>query len=410
MTTSETFRVRSELTPEERTPFVKVFGPELTDDRLTSDEKVLLWYLRFRSNSNFGPGEDDGETFMSWKRIAVELGKGESTIRKMSARLKELNLIKCETRGFGRSQDKIIARPSSIYSPDVFSEKFHGLVKGKLDDAKINVLRSIDNVKQDPSCSDQSGMVDNEKDDPIRSDQSAHTALPVALRPLGSERSYVDLEYTDLGNKTALASLVHAKVENPDQTGEERRDVVLPTLSSGGTRPAVDPRDADLRRAQDSVVQVAARAARKSQEALEKSAAKKAQAEKTGAAAQLRRDREQARIENQTVGGRFYEWAQEEYERFFPKIRMGKWMASEFSQLKALLGAYDNDEVLVRKGWSYCCENWEELTKKLKIADSAPTIGFLLALRSRVFPLVQSQKTDRQAIERQPVKTKIGEW
>lgn len=116
------------------------------------------------------------------------------------------------------------------------------------------------------------------------------------------------------------------------------------------------------------------------------------------------------RNERLSVGFKFYEWAQEYYDGFFPKIRMGKWMATEFSQLKALLEAYGNDVELVKKGWMFVCENWDEVAKKLKIADSAPTIGLLLGMRNRIFPLVQSQKSDRQQAERKSLGDKFGEW
>ena len=425
--TSDNFRLRSDLTPEERTPFVKVFGPELTDSRLSDGEKVLLWYLRFRSNSNFGPAEADGETFMSWKRIGLELGKGESTIRNQAARLKEMGLIKCESRGYGRTADKIISRPSSIYSPEVFSEKFNTLVKGKVDEAKLDVLRSVDNASDDPLRSNLSVEKNVTKTGDDRSKSSAQTARNRACRPLEIERADIDLEDSDLGDLDSATGGRDA-TENSGRrfrkightrsgdsydkdTGEVLDPLVLPTQDPEKFRAGkMDDRDAALDLARTSAIQVAARTARKAQEAREASQARKRQDERSGLAKERRKAREEERLANKTAGGRFYDWARLEYDRFFPEIRMTKWMKMEFSQLKKLREACHDDDELVRKSWSYLCEHWDDLTKKLKLTESAPTIGLLLAIRARIVPIVQERQTNRQYIERQSVNKKLGEW
>lgn len=381
-----------------------VLGVEILDMRLSDGEFRLLSLMRLRASGG-------RNNFVSHATLAKDLNTSEKTISRAMSNLKRNGYITCKSRGFSAPTLKTITSMVERYDDDILKMSRKDILSSGRDDDLLRRLHHLDEAADGPSGTKMSTPDSIEE-------KGVHTGQKCPLiqdKSVPSEGTKMSTEVNKANvNQGELDSARSARDAPVNQKEDLRRteEVVLPTLISGReSRPEkLDDRDADLRRAQESAVQVAARAAMKSQEALEKSAERKTREDKFGTAAERSRLREQARLENKTAGGKFYDWALEEYVRFFPKIRMGKWMAPQFSQLKQLIAAYDGDEALVRKAWSYSCENWEELTKKLKIADSAPTIGFLLGFRERIFPLIQSQKSDRQAIERQPVKTKIGEW
>jgi hypothetical protein len=117
-----------------------------------------------------------------------------------------------------------------------------------------------------------------------------------------------------------------------------------------------------------------------------------------------------SRLERQTIQYKFMRWAIVEYDRFFHEVQMANWQKQEFAQFEQLMEAYSDNEPLIRKAWTYLIENWEDLSKKLKIRESAPTIGLLLGYRQKLFAIVQEREKDRTIAERTPLVTKIGEW
>lgn len=118
------------------------------------------------------------------------------------------------------------------------------------------------------------------------------------------------------------------------------------------------------------------------------------------------------RQERMTVGARFEEWARNEYDLFFPEqnLKMARLDEKGFSAVKRLLEQYDGDEKIVRRAWTYTCENWDELRRKLKIEDTVPTVWLLYAFRTRLFPMSQERQTSRQVAEHATSRKKIGEW
>jgi len=99
--------------------------------------------------------------------------------------------------------------------------------------------------------------------------------------------------------------------------------------------------------------------------------------------------------ERQTVGSQLHDHCEQEFEKWFPEVKWGKWYAQEYSQAKRLLEAYGGDLELIKRAWDYCCENWPYVRKKLKLDEGYPTIGFLLGYRARIMALVQDVKSNR---------------
>lgn len=91
-------------------PFIVVHQPELSDERLSDGAKILLFWLRLRSQF-----PDGGNALVSWKTISQDMGIDESTVKRRAKKLRELGWIKSVNRGFSKTKRQLIRHPSSMY-------------------------------------------------------------------------------------------------------------------------------------------------------------------------------------------------------------------------------------------------------------------------------------------------------
>lgn len=397
-----------------------VLAAELLDQRLSDGEKILLFMLRLRASGG-------GNNFVSHATLAKDLGVHEKTIATRMANLKKNGYITCRSRGFSAPTLKTITSMVERYDDDILKMSRKDLLSSGRDEALLRRLHVVDNAPNDPfgaktlpyDSKGENAVHRERKHSPIGSENAPSEGVKTLPEVNKANVNKDELDSAPFGRDATEDSgrrfrkIGHTRSgESYDKdTGEVIDPVVLPTHNPEKLRAGNhDDRDAALAAAEEVAIQAAARASQKALEAMEASQARKAQDERSGLAKARREAREAERLANKTAGGKFYDWARVEYDRFFPDARMPKWLKTEFSQLKTLRETYHGDDELVRKAWSYLCENWDELTKKLKLADSVPSIGLLLAIRQRVFPLVQERQTDRQYAERQSVNKKLGEW
>lgn len=392
-----------------------VLGVEILDMRLSDGEYRLLSLLRLRASGG-------RNNHVSYATLAKDLDTSEKTISRAMANLKKNGYVTCKSRGLSQPTLKTITSMVERYDGDILKMSRKDILSSNRDEDLLRRLHCIDNASDRPSRTDLSGL-DSKGEKGVHTGQICPPVPDIFVPPdrtkvsgkVNKELDQTELDSAPFGRDATEDSgrrfrkIGHTRSgESYDKdTGEVFDPVVLPTHDPEKLR---DDRDAALAAAEAAAIQAAARASQKALEAMEASQARKAQDERSGLAKARREAREEERLANKTAGGRFYEWAQVEFDRFFPTLRMTKWLKTEFSQLKTLREACHGDDELVRKSWSFLCENWDELTKKLKIADSAPTIGLLLAIRGRIVPLVQERQTDRQHAERSAAPGKLGEW
>jgi len=397
-----------------------VLGVEILDMRLSDGEFRLLSLLRLRASGG-------RNNFVTYATLAKDLDTSEKTITRAMSNLKKNGYVTCKSRGLSQPTLKTITSMVERYDSDILKMSRKDILSSDRDDSLLQRLHCIDNAADrplrtnlsGPDSTGENGVHTGQKCPPItdKSVRSDRTKMSDEVNKANVNEGELDSApfgrdaTEDSGRRFRKIGHTRSGESYDKDTGEVLDPVVLPTQDPEKFRAGdMTDRDAALDLAQARAVQVAARAAQKALEAQEASQARKAQDERSGLAKARRLAREEERLANKSVGYKFYEWAQVEYDRFFPTIRMTKWMKTEFSQLKTLREACHDDDALVRKSWSYLCEHWDELTKKLKLADSAPTIGLLLAIRARIVPLVQERQTDRQYAERQSVGKKLGEW
>jgi biotin operon repressor len=397
-----------------------VLGVEVLDMRMSDGEFRLLSLLRLRASGG-------RNNFVSYATLAKDLNTSEKTISRAMSNLQKNGYVTCKSRGFSAPKLKTITSMVERYDDDILKMSRKDLLSSARDEGLLRRLHHLDSAPDHPSRTKMS-TPDSKGENGVHTGQICPIIpdknVPSDRTKMSAEVNKANVNEGELdsapfgrdatsNSERRFRKIGHTKSGDTydKDTGEVLDPVVLPTHDPEKFRAGnLADRDAALDMAQASIVQVTARAARKAQEAIELSKARKAQDERSGLAKERKRLREEQRLENKTAGGKFYDWAQIEYDRFFPTIRMTKWMKTEFSQLKTLREACHEDDALVRKAWSYLCEHWDELTKKLKLTDSAPTIGLLLAIRARIVPIVQERQTDRQYAERQSVHKKLGEW
>lgn len=415
MADADQFFVENEV-PELSSPFVMVYGPEITDSRLSWAEKGLLWWLRYRCCRKT-------KTWVSWKTVAEDFGESESNIRKKAAKLKKLGWIRCESRGLGKSKIKVLSRPSAHYPKEVFTDTFEFL-KGDRTEEQIAELRSVDNAKQDPLRSNLSG-------------RTAQKVAPIPLKNKRSERDQVEADQSET-DLTTYGSQGDQPLADPqsgvgfsdgepydlntgeilDQTDIDSNEgkgfaVESKENSIGEIRatPDSEPEDRSDDRASAAAIiaSAGARATERSKAKLDKKAARKAARDASGETEERQRLKSMTKKQKQTVGSKLHEFCREVFEDNFPDVRWGKWMRVEYSQARALLEAYDQDVELIKKGWRHICEHWDDVRRELKLGPGTPTIGFLLGFKDRIFSKIQEYETEQQAMEKESTSGKF-EW
>jgi biotin operon repressor len=399
-----------------------VLGVEAFDLNISAMELRLLIMLRIRASGG-------RNNHVSNETLAKDLGVQKNAIAGYMTNLVKQGYVVCKSRGYGSPTLKTIKSMVTRYDDDILKMTRRDLFGAGRSDELLERLhhptagrKPVDSASK--SSNTRTGATGGGASSSTRSDtMEARDRVTLEARDrvteVDKEINQNELDSATCGRDATENSgrrfrkIGHTRSgESYDKdTGEVLDSVVLPTQDPEKLRAmGLDEGDVRQARAMAAAVQAVTRNAKVAHERDEMLLARKAQDERSGLAKTRRLAREEERLANKTAGGRFYEWAQVEYDRFFPTIRMTKWMKTEFSQLKTLREACHNDDVLVRKSWSYLCEHWDELTKKLKLADSAPTIGLLLAIRARIVPLVQERQTDRQYAERSATPGKLGEW
>jgi biotin operon repressor len=397
-----------------------VLGVEILDMRLSDGEFRLLSLLRLRASGG-------RNNHVSYATLAKDLDTSDKTIGRAMANLQKNGYVVCKSRGLSQSTLKTITSMVERYDGDVLKMSRKDILSSDRDEDLLRRLHCIDNAKDRPSRTDLSTL-DSKGKNGVHTGQICPTVPDIFVPPERTNMSVkvnegkVNEKEVD-DTRSARDESKFRKIgisENGEKydltTGEVLEALVPPThdLGEDEIRPETpDPRDADRKFAVDLEVQTRARTDRATQGQRKKVRERQAADAQSGALEERKKRMEQERLERleaRRSGGRFYGWAKQEYERFFPDIIMAPWGNKEFNQLKTLVGFYKDDEGLIRRGWSYCCENWEHLQKKWKIAENAPSIGILLGFRERVFLTIQNQMTDRHIIERTFVKKKPGEW
>jgi len=387
------------------------FVAELYDSRLTADEKVLLWQIRYRAGIN-------GFTWSSWKTFRKETGITKPTLMRRIKKLKDLGFLTSKKRGYGMSDNKSVASPVDIYPVDLLDTHEIGkLFSANRTEEDLATLRSLDL----DNAGNSSGLTDETTDD---------------LDDGNNVQWSHQRDHDGLTSDTSLVSPVRPKLDTKSDKGE----LDLSRFASQGEPPqsaphggiqytddgeAFDPRTGELlgetrddrkgkgdsRSAADIAAlaaSVGAQTAEKEKASLAKRAENKALREASGEAERIREWKEKTKSERQTEASKLFDFAEEVFGNHFPRARFGKWSKQQYSQAIKLFEFYDYDVEMVREAWRYTCENWDELKRKVKVTDKHPTIGWLLGFRERVFPEIQEVMTKREDAEADQLESDIG--
>lgn len=381
-----------------------VLGVEILDQRLSDGEYRLLHLLRLRASGG-------RNNHVSYESLAKDLRVHVKTVATRMANLKTNGYVLCQKRGLNAPTLKTIVSMVDRYDEDILTMSRKDMFGKDRTDDVLQRLHCIDNAGQDLKGVKTLPPANTGDFDSRRERKRSHVGSENA--PSEGVQTLPEVNQDQVNRfEGDASSCARGFSEDPvPDSGEQERSRTTVVTETSDLTPEL-PRDdrPDIGALQDLVAGVGASALGKGRAALAKTRAKKAKEDADGTTEAKQEARKLSRLEHQTISYKFMRWSFEEYARFFPTVQMGKWMKQEFGQFKQLMEAYADNEPLLRKGWTYIVENWDELSKKLKIAASAPTIGVLLGYRQQIFPLVQSRETDRQHAERQPLSTKIGEW
>ena len=381
-----------------------VLGVEILDQRLGDGEYRLLHLLRLRASGG-------RNNIVSYETLSKDLGVHVKTIATRMANLKTNGYITCQKRGFNTSSLKTITSMVERYDEDILRMSRKDIFGKDRTDDLLRRVQCIDNASNDP----MGAKTLPREDQPEKGHEGSENAPSKGVKTLPSvgvkTLPQVNKQVNENEGDASSCARGLSEGSNPDSGKEKDRSRTTVVTETSDLTPELprDPRP-EIGALQDLADGIATSALGKGKAALAKTRAKKAREDEDGTTEAKQTAKKLSRLEHQTISYKFMRWAMGEYDRFFPTVQMGKWMKQEFGQFKQLMEAYGDNEELLRKGWTYIVENWDEISKKLKIAASAPTIGVLLGYRQQIFPLVQSRETDRQHAERQPLSTKIGEW
>lgn len=389
-----------------------VLGVEILDTRLSDAEFRLLTLLRLRA----GGGRNN---VVSYETLAKDLGTSPRTIKRTMAGLKENGYVTCEARGYGTSTKKTIASMTERFSPDILTLNRKQLLGSERTDEMLNRLRCLDSAPEHPlvpnlspsetieESSSQRGQICHHRGD--KNGTSEGTNLAPKVNQVKVNDSEIDSPRSARCQPPEVSEdLDRSSKKDPD---EEAEGVVVQSEVSSGETPR-DARDDDMERAKAAAEAAKSNATVRSKAQMDKRREKALREELDGTKEEREKLKRMTKQERMTVGARFEEWARGEYELFFPEsnLKMARLDEKGFSAVKRMLEQYDGDEKILRRAWTFTCENWDELRKKLKIEDAVPTIWLLYAFRTRLFPMSQERQTNRQVVEHTTSRKKIGEW
>lgn len=388
-----------------------VLGVEILDQRLSDGEYRLLHLLRLRASGG-------RNNHVSYESLAKDLNVHVKTIATRMANLKVNGYVLCQKRGLNAPTLKTIVSMVDRYEDDVLRMSRKDMFGKDRTDDILQRLHCIDNASQDLEGAKTLPPVTIGENVSRRERKHSHVGSENA--PSEGVKTLPEVNQDQVNPEIdgfGCAKTFSPTVEDPGED-ERSRTTVVPDRSEVPEEPR-DDRDLDALR--DRVAQVGASALGKGKALVRRTRDRKAKAEAPVgsevkehmddlAPGDRREAKRLSRLERQTIEYKFYRWHREEYDRFFHEVQMGKWLKQEFGQFKSLMEAYSDNEPLIRKAWTYLVENWEDLSKKLKIRGSAPSIGVLLGFRQLIFPIVQEREKDRDIAEHTPLVTKVGEW
>jgi len=387
-----------------------VLGVEILDTRLSDAEFRLLTLLRLRA----GGGRNN---VVSYETLAKDLGTSARTIKRTMAGLKENGYVTCEARGYGASTKKTIASMSERFDADILTMNRKQLLGSERTDDMLNRLRSLNNAAEHPLVPKMSPS-ETTGENQVQRGQICHH---------GGDKNGTS-EGTNLAPKVNQDNVNQIEIDSPRAARCQPPMVSDPTRSSkiedtegdrdsGSLRSEKaetprDSRDDDMERAKAAADAAMNNATARSRVQLDKRRERAEREDRDGTREEREKLKRMTKQERQTIGARFEDWARNEYDLFFPEenLRMARLDEKGFSVLKRMFEQYDGNERIIRRAWTYTCENWDELRKKLKIEDTVPTIWLLYAFRARIFPLSQERQTNRQVAEHATTEKKAGEW
>lgn len=389
-----------------------VLGVEILDQRISDGEYRLLHLLRLRASGG-------RNNIVSYETLAKDLNCHPKTIATRMANLKINGYVTCQKRGLSAPTLKTITSMVDRYDHEILKMSRKDLLGKERTNELMERLHCVDNGADGPL-----GV----KTLPMETTTETTTRRERKRSHVGSENAPTEGVETlpqvnqdkEIPERDGFGCAKTVSSPDPDPGGEERsRTTVVPDRSEVPEEPRDDrPETSAL---QDLADGVAASALGKGQALVRRTRGRRAKAEAPVGSEvkehmddltldEVKQGRTMSRLERQTIGYKFMRWSMQEYDRFFSEVQMGNWLKQEFGQFGSLMEAYSDNEPLIRKAWTYLVENWEDLSKKLKIRGSAPSIGVLLGFRQLIFPIVQEREKDRTIAERTPLVTKFGEW
>lgn len=374
---------------EATAPFAKLYGAELYDSRMNSEQKILLMALRFRLGPNV-------KLWAAFETIAKDLGMSPRQVRENAKVLKELGLLTCDKRGLSQTHVKRLPAPSKAYDPEVFASPYH-FMRTERTEEDIFRLRSVPAENRRTAVSAENRLSTGGK--------SPHI-------PAGISRSEVDTSEAAsveiASSRDAAASQqLHPGVgdqpianheENPSDTGSQIHDAGnLAVIGSSTSRPRpVDSRPAfDLAAVADkSRASTAAMLAKREEARRARQLAMEADNRATASAARRKR----SKFESKDGRSNCYD-AQAIFmnlkEEHFPDSPVGgTWIEKDLSFAKKLIEAWGFG--LVEEVFTYCFVNWKKICEARSWQSQgpgiSPTIKWIFSNRDEVVSEVKAKK------------------
>jgi hypothetical protein len=404
-----------------------VLGPELFDQKLTGNELRLLLVLRYRASGG-------RNNFVKLATLAQDLKVHEQTVKKWMGKLKKLKYVTCEGRGYGRPKLKTITSMVERYDKDVLLAPKKELLGSGRTEETLARLHNLDKAIDDPLVAVGlpmgEGDIDNAKDhqkssygylessptatlevaqevlqevDEVKVDQNELDSLKAGEQPTADHQSPPSGIGFSEGSPYDLSTGEILKEEKPKAFVSDVRENKGKT--AGDESGSYDDADGDTRRNAATAVIAAAGASadRKSREVLAKRRAKKDAQEASGEAEMRRRVKREMKAatkkQTQTVKSQIEEHVRNTYRDWFPDAKMGRFTGKEYGQLNSLIEIYEGDVEFIKKAWTFLCEEWDEMKRKLKIDSPVPTISLFIGFRESIFAMVQKGSTTRQEVE-----------
>lgn len=375
-------------------------GVEILDRRLKDGEYRLLHLLRLRASG----GRNNKVTYNT---LAKDLGIHSKTIAERMASLKKHGYITCEKTGYSSPTLKTITSMVERYDHDILNMSRKDMLGNGRTDELLRRLHCVDNAPEDPLGVKTLPMESSS----IGSENAP--SLGVETLPIKGVKTLPQVNKQVNASEKDVTRFARDSPKNDLRIPEEDSDELTTVVPDRSDPEEETPRDDDRQaKSQALADKTMADTTAKSTVARKKRNEKRVREDADGTTEAREVLKKMTQHERMTVGSRFYHWAKSEYELFFPEanLRFPEWEPKEFAFLKRLMEIYHQDEKVIRSAWSFMCENWDTVRKKLKIADVTPTIGLFYFLRGRIFPLAQERKTNRQVAEQKTVSDKQGEW